>query len=105
MFTRIQFGIGDLPSSHDLDIDDAMTGLKSQLHGIGEPRAVAGQHDAVHDHIDVVALLLVKFRDLLDRVHRPVDAHARKPLTLDLGQRLLVPPFLPLHDRGVENHF
>ena len=101
----VQLGIGDLFPAHDLDVDDAFPGLETQLHGIGEPRAVAGQHNAIYNHIDVMTLLLVEFGDLLDRVHRPVDAHAREPLTLDLGQGLLVPTLLPLHDRRVEDEF
>ena len=103
VFAGVQLREYELPLPQNLNVDDAAPGLQPQLDGVGETRTVAGQHDAIHDHIDVVALLLVEFRSLLYRTHCPVDPHAREALAFDLGKRLLMAPLLALHHWRIED--
>jgi len=113
MLARVQFRIRSLDRLRGtvaafrqlLDVDYSMSGLETKLHGVRETRPVARQDDAVHDNVDIMALLLVQLRQFIDRKHRAVDADTGEALPFDLGKRLLMPPFLALHDGSVKDYF
>ena len=85
-------------------IDHSMPGLQTELHGIGESRPVARQHDTVDHNIDIVAFLLVQFRKFIDRIHRAVYPDASETLPVDFGESLLVAALFPLHDRRIQDY-
>ena len=86
-----------------VDVDDARALLERQLDGVCEARPVAGQHEAVHDDVDVVGPLLVQLRQLVDGVRLAVDANPRKAIAPYRGEGLLVAALLALHDRRVDD--
>src|SRR5690606_38779044 len=75
------------PVSHDLD--DARRQPQGGLHGVGEARAVGlADHEPVHDHRDLVVLVPVQLRRLLEVVHLAVDPHAHEPLAADVLEQV-----------------
>ena len=62
-----------------------------------------GDHEAVHHHVDRMALLLVERGHLLKGVGDAIHAHAREAGPLDLRQNLLMAALAPLHRRRVQD--
>ena len=75
--------------------------MQDGLNGIRKALFNARLYDeTVHDDLDIVLDILVKFDLLRQLVHAAVDHHADISALPCLLEDLLVPPFSSPHDRG-----
>ena len=83
---------------HQLHLDDALRQRDRRLDRVGQPLAHVGLHlQPVHDHRDVVLVLLVELDLVLEPAQLAVDLGARVALGAQLLEQVLV---LALAARG-----
>ncbi len=94
--TRVVLGEVD-----EVERDRAARQPERGLHRVGEaPARAVLDREAVDDDLDVVLLVLLQGRRLLQPDDRAVDAGAREALGLQLAEQLGVLPLAPADHRG-----
>ena len=103
-----------LRGRENLRIDKPLASLEAKLDRVGETRHELGigllvplsflNHlQSINNNIDGMVLLLVEFRDLLDRIDSAVHADPRESSPFDVGNRLLVPSLASLDNGRIED--
>ena len=84
-----------------VDIGETVGELQRGFEAFGQARRGVGADDeAVDDDLDVVLVLLVERRRLVDLMDRAVDAHAGEARLLPFGEFLAIFALPPAHDGG-----
>jgi hypothetical protein len=85
----------------EVDVRQPLGQLERLLEAVGEAGLDPFAHrEAVDHHLDVVLVLLVERRGVLDLEHLAVDAHAGEAGLLPLGELAAVLALAPAHHRG-----
>ena len=97
-FARVAFW------GHALHKDQALALLERQFDRIGQaPPYVLPGDQPIHHGLDGVLFVFVEARDIFERQHLAVDAHAYKPLAADRLKHLFVASLATAHQRR-EHH-
>ncbi len=81
-------------------LGDAIAEFERGLERFGQALRGIGAHaEAIHDHLDGVALLGVELGYRVDLVHGAVDAHAHEALAGKLGDQRRVLALAGIHQR------
>jgi hypothetical protein len=87
----------------DRDLDEAVGQLDRRLDRVGQALAkVVLHHEAIDHDRDVVLVLLVECRRILDQERLAVDADAREPFAAQILERVLELALAPTDDRRVD---
>ena len=79
--------------------------IQSKLHVLVHPGTEAVFDDeAVHDDVDVMALILLEGLHVGEEFHLPIDAHADETLFLQAVEDVLLGAFFMTDDRGKNLH-
>ena len=97
--------LGRVAVGQQVDLDVIMRELGRLLYALGDTaQTVLANHDAVHDHLDIMLVFFIQLNRIVERADLTVHAHARETLAAQvfkqLGKLTLTAANHRRHDKG-----